>query len=572
MNLRTFKKPEAAKPSPRRTSRVDASYGAPMTSHSPPESIQSTGPAFSHSLDRVSLFPQRTFGRHDDRASADSFEAEANSVGAQVVRMPSPEAQGVAGGRQGTQLRKVGHCGFAEPFVPSPVPPSVQNVLSQIGRPMDAPTRGFMESRFGRDLGLVRIHTDAASTESAWDLQARAYAAAPHVVFAEGEFAPASLEGKGLLAHELTHVLQQGDGSRKIQRSPATDQRFKEDVKAARYRGRLIAQRIKTHGKLSKEAEAKIQSELAYFQGAARGAYRREIQPALDALKPMEMPRPVELFPRSDDPQYCRGSKCLSDDDIYAGLKKSEADDRAREAQATEQRQAEAVLHDAVLHLLNADVDRTMRGSSRHYHAVQRRDTFVKTGHDPGPYVNYDGGPGPVNIAGGIAGAVLLPSLAPEVAAAEIGAEAAGVGTTTATVAAPVVGAAATPQGQQAIEDVGEALDSVGPAIENDVPEAATSATEDLGQSLNSEGMGRVIGWGEGKAADAVAQTEAVAESLTSKIVQSMAERGLTKEWVVDQLSKYTAAFAKGGPKLRNVQLIPRMNLMMKILDLWTDE
>jgi hypothetical protein len=99
----------------------------------------------------------------------------------------------------------------------------------------------------------------------------------------------------------------------------------------------------------------------------------------------------------------------------------------------------------------------------------------------------------------------------------------------------------------------------------------ATSNAGGLGQSLNSEGMGRVIGWGEGKAADAVAQTQAVTESLTSKVVEAMAERGLTKEWVIDQLSKYTAAFEKGGDKLKNVQLIPRMELMTKILELWSD-
>ncbi|HEY6329418.1 MAG TPA: hypothetical protein VI756_08770, partial [Blastocatellia bacterium] len=88
-------------------------------------------------------------------------------------------------------------------------------------------------------------------------------------------------------------------------------------------------------------------------------------------------------------------------------------------------------------------------------------------------------------------------------------------------------------------------------------------------RTLSAEAMGRVIGWGEGRTAAAVAQTKAVTRALTTKTVKAMIERGLTKEFVIDQLTKYAGSFAKGGAKLKNAQLLPRMELMTKLLELW---
>lgn len=66
-----------------------------------------------------------------------------------------------------------------------------------------------MEPRFGHDLSHVRIHTDAAAAASARAVQARAYTAGQHIVFAAGAYRPATDDGRTLLAHELTHTLQQ---------------------------------------------------------------------------------------------------------------------------------------------------------------------------------------------------------------------------------------------------------------------------------------------------------------------------------------------------------------------------
>jgi Domain of unknown function (DUF4157) len=90
------------------------------------------------------------------------------------------------------------------------VPPLVGEVLSASGQPLDQSTRTFMESRFAHDFSRVQVHTDAKAAESAQAVQARAYTVGRDVVFGAGQYAPGTLAGKRLLAHELTHVVQQG--------------------------------------------------------------------------------------------------------------------------------------------------------------------------------------------------------------------------------------------------------------------------------------------------------------------------------------------------------------------------
>ncbi len=87
--------------------------------------------------------------------------------------------------------------------------PIAHDVLHLPGRPLDAETRAFMEPRFGHDFGKVRIHTDAQSVRSAEALDALAYSTGYDIVFGEGRYTPRTTDGKKLLAHELTHVVQQ---------------------------------------------------------------------------------------------------------------------------------------------------------------------------------------------------------------------------------------------------------------------------------------------------------------------------------------------------------------------------
>lgn len=86
----------------------------------------------------------------------------------------------------------------------------VDPVLRQEGRPLDDEARGFMESRFGHDFSQVRIHADGEAARSAEAVNARAYTQGPDIVFGTDQYAPGSPDGRHLLAHELTHTIQQG--------------------------------------------------------------------------------------------------------------------------------------------------------------------------------------------------------------------------------------------------------------------------------------------------------------------------------------------------------------------------
>jgi hypothetical protein len=133
----------------------------------------------------------------------DPYEQEADRVAEEVMRMP-----------EGTQsachaplsIQRVQN-GEGEEQADTR---SVDDVISSAGQPLDSATRKFFEPRFGYDFSRVRVHADDGAAQSAKAVKARAYTVGEHVVFAAREFSPGSAEGRHLLAHELTHVVQQG--------------------------------------------------------------------------------------------------------------------------------------------------------------------------------------------------------------------------------------------------------------------------------------------------------------------------------------------------------------------------
>jgi hypothetical protein len=96
----------------------------------------------------------------------------------------------------------------------STVPPIVHDVLQTPGQPLDSTTRAFMEPRFGHDFSQVRIHTDAQAASSAQAVDALAYTVGRDIVFGSGQYIPRTRDGQRLVAHELTHVVQQGGNYR----------------------------------------------------------------------------------------------------------------------------------------------------------------------------------------------------------------------------------------------------------------------------------------------------------------------------------------------------------------------
>jgi hypothetical protein len=92
-------------------------------------------------------------------------------------------------------------------------PVSVENVLAGHGAPLQPELRRDMEQKFAYDFSGVQVHTGEAAERSARDVSAKAYTVGNHIVFGAGQFAPATQDGRRLLAHELTHVVQQGAGT-----------------------------------------------------------------------------------------------------------------------------------------------------------------------------------------------------------------------------------------------------------------------------------------------------------------------------------------------------------------------
>ena len=156
-------------------------------------------------------------------ASNDVYEREADRVADEVVRIP------YGGEKIADKFLKV------KPLVQRRVsdtqndtnsaPTLVQEVLRSSGQPLDQSTRDYMESRFGSDFTKVRIHNDRTAHQSAKLLNAHAYTAGQNVVFGIKAFSPTTNKGRRLLAHELTHVIQQ-NGNRAnnfIQRAEVDD-------------------------------------------------------------------------------------------------------------------------------------------------------------------------------------------------------------------------------------------------------------------------------------------------------------------------------------------------------------
>jgi hypothetical protein len=161
----------------------------------------------------------------------DPLEHEADRVADHVTSMANPHASVSGGGFANGQSKS----GGSPPEIlqrkpvrhgalnPAVLPAHVQEALHSSGRPMDAGTRQFFEPRFDRDFSDVRIHTGPGAAASAQAVSALAYTLGRDVVFNTGQYAPHTRQGQHLLAHELSHVVQQSGGAVAIQRSPDRD-------------------------------------------------------------------------------------------------------------------------------------------------------------------------------------------------------------------------------------------------------------------------------------------------------------------------------------------------------------
>jgi Domain of unknown function (DUF4157) len=133
---------------------------------------------------------------------SDRYEQEADRIADQVMAMPAHSTIS----RSPLNIQRF--CGESS-GQGNEVPERVSRVLASSGRPLEAGLRQDMEGRFGHDFSQVRVHAGDAAGKSALDISARAYTVGNNVVFGEGQYQSDSLEGRRLIAHELTHVVQQ---------------------------------------------------------------------------------------------------------------------------------------------------------------------------------------------------------------------------------------------------------------------------------------------------------------------------------------------------------------------------
>jgi hypothetical protein len=145
----------------------------------------------------------------------DPDEQEADAVADRIMRMPEPNgaapcaacAVGSAPCPKCEEASKIHRKAQSAESVPI-----TENPLRQLGsgQPLDRSTRSFFESRFGADFSQVRVHTGSQASEAAQSVQAKAFTSGLNIVFGAGQFGLDNQEGKRLIAHELTHVVQEG--------------------------------------------------------------------------------------------------------------------------------------------------------------------------------------------------------------------------------------------------------------------------------------------------------------------------------------------------------------------------
>lgn len=125
----------------------------------------------------------------------------------EIQRQPEEEELQLQAAEEEEPLQASGDSGNA-PAV-TPAAQAGIHTLRGSGNPLSPTLRAFFEPRFGADFRGVRVHTDAQAAETAKSVNARAFTLGQDVVFGAGEYSPATTQGKKLLAHELTHVVQQ---------------------------------------------------------------------------------------------------------------------------------------------------------------------------------------------------------------------------------------------------------------------------------------------------------------------------------------------------------------------------
>jgi hypothetical protein len=217
---------------PRNESQRPASRNQPSGAASPSFAPGRSRADFSYNFRHVSLHPAYAHPAQPALTmglSGDVYEQEAERVGSQVTHglEPRPDTRPAISRIPAHPVQRLcAHCeeeeregkgGAPGAEIEGHTAAGITAIRGQ-GAPLPPSERTFFEPRFGHDFSRVRIHAGNRAAGLARALEARAFTVGQDIVFGEGEYAPATHEGRQVLAHELTHTVQQGAAGDRIQR------------------------------------------------------------------------------------------------------------------------------------------------------------------------------------------------------------------------------------------------------------------------------------------------------------------------------------------------------------------
>ena len=175
----------------------------------------------------------------------------------------------------------------------SEAPGLAHEVLRSPGQPLDAATRMFMEPRFGREFSQVRVHNSSAAEQSAQALNANAYTVGQNIVFGAGKFAPGTPGGNRLIAHELTHVVQQSESGSSQARIAQRDAKKGTPPAVTPVPAKPAGQQMS--GEVSRASDDRTQLDQFWSSMAQVGAKERAKKLVDDAVQRMMADRGPEI-------------------------------------------------------------------------------------------------------------------------------------------------------------------------------------------------------------------------------------------------------------------------------------
>jgi hypothetical protein len=170
-------------------------------------------------------------------SAGDSAEIEAQEMGRRIIAMPAPAPPQEPGGEAHSNLSPVRRVisgavqrRAIQPMMASPgVVRGIESTRSG-GAPLPSPLRNFMEPRFGADFSSVRVHAGPEAATLSSQLNAHAFTIGRDIYFNDGQFRPETDAGRELIAHELTHTIQQGGAIQRAAAEAPVSERSGESV------------------------------------------------------------------------------------------------------------------------------------------------------------------------------------------------------------------------------------------------------------------------------------------------------------------------------------------------------